>query len=216
MGGGHFDQADEAMSLYAAYADGPIWGNMVASYGFIQDTVRRSVALGTFTDQNKADTNGQSVSLAVRGGYDFNPGWDITTGPVAGLVAQQVHLDGFTETGTSGVTALSFGSQTRDSFVSQLGWRGSVGLGDWRPFVEAEWNHEWADRNRTVTASLTSAAAAPYSADGVPVSSDWATATLGTSYKLTEQILLRGSLSAGFLNSQTTNFGGEVGLNVSF
>ena len=62
------------------------------------------------------------------------------------MVMQQVHIDGFTETGTSGVTALSFAGQTRDSFVSQLGWRVLVDIGKWQPFAEAKWNHEWADK----------------------------------------------------------------------
>ena len=126
--GGHFNQVDEAPSLYVAYVAGPVWGNAVASYDLFQDDIARPVPLGIFTDQNNADTTGQSLALALRGGGDFSLG-QITTGPVAGVVLQQVHVDGFTETGTSGVTALSFGSQTRDSFVSQLGWRVLAGRG---------------------------------------------------------------------------------------
>ena len=99
----------------------------------------------------------------------------VTTGPVAGFVLQQVRVDGFTETGTSGVTALSFGAQTRNSAVSQLGWHGSVDFGDWRPFAEVAWNHEWAGKNRTITASFTSIAAPSYTAAAVPIASDWAT-----------------------------------------
>ena len=213
--GGNFSQADEAISLYAAYRSGPVWGNAVASYGLLQDHIARQVPLGIFTDQNSADTNGHSLALALRGGGDFKFG-PVTTGPVAGVVLQQVRLNGFTETGTSGVTALSFGSQTRNSFVSQLGWRGSVDLGDWQPFAEADWNHEWGGKNRTVTASLTSITAPPYSAAAAPVASDWATVLLGVSYKLTPQVILRGAVSAVVVNPQVISYGGELGLNVSF
>ena len=45
-----------------------------------------------------------------------------------------------------------------------------------------------------VTASLTSVAAPSYTMDAVPVASDWATASLGTSYKLNSRVMLRGSL----------------------
>ena len=107
--GGNFSQAEEALSLYAAYRSGPVWGNAVASYGLLQDHIARQVILGTFTDQNNADTNGQSLALALRGGGDFKLG-AVTTGLVAGMVLQQINLNGFTETGTSGVSALSFGS----------------------------------------------------------------------------------------------------------
>jgi outer membrane lipase/esterase len=213
--GGHFDQVDEAPSIYAAYRYGALWGNAVATYGLFQDEIARPVALGIYTDQNNANTSGQSLALAFRGGSDFRLG-QITTGPVAGVVLQQVYVNGFTETGTSGVTALSFGSQTRDSLISQLGWRALADLGNWQPFVEAKWNHEWADKNRMVTASLTSVSAPSYAMAAAPVTPDWATASLGTSYKLNSQVMLRGAFSAVFINPQVESYGGELGVNVSF
>jgi outer membrane lipase/esterase len=213
--GGNFVQVDEALSLYAAYQSGPVWGNAVASYGLLQDHIARQVTLGDFTDQNDGNTSGHDLALALRGGWDFRLG-TVTTGPVAGVVLQQVRLDGFSETGTSGVTALSFGSQTRNSAVSQLGWRGSVDLGQWQPFADVEWNHEWAGRNNTVTASLTSIAAPPFTAAAAPVASDWASASVGASYKLNSQVMLRGSLSAVLGNAQVTSYGGELGLSVNF
>ena len=213
--GGDFTQAGEALSLYAAYRSGPVWGNAVASYGLLQDHIARQVPLGIFTDQNSADTDGHSLALALRGGGDVTFG-QVTTGPVAGVVMQQVHLHGFSETGTSGVTALSFSGQTRNSFVSQLGWRGSVDMGDWQPFAEADWNHEWSGGNRTITASLISIAAPPFTAAAAPVAANWASVLAGASYRLTPQVILRGAVSAMFANPQATGFGGGLGLNVSF
>jgi outer membrane lipase/esterase len=213
--GGYFDQVGEAPSLYAAYKVGPVWGDLVAAYGLLQDKIARQVPLGIFTDDNNANTVGHSLSLALRGGGDFRLG-RITTGPVAGVVLQEVHLDGFTETGTSGVTALSFASQTRHSLVSQLGWRVLVDIGNWQPFLEAKWNHEWADKDNTVTASLTSVAAPSYTMDAAPVASNWATASLGTSYKLNSRVTLRGVFLATFLNPQVRSYGGELGLSISF
>ena len=127
-----------------------------------------------------------------------------------------MHVNGFTETGTSGVTALSFRSQTRDSVVSQLGWRALMDVGNWQPFAEAKWNHEWAGKDRTVTASLTSVSAPSYTMDAAPVAADWATSSLGVSYKLNSQMILRGAVSAVFFNQQQISYGGELGLNVSF
>jgi outer membrane lipase/esterase len=213
--GGHFTQTDAAPSLYAAYQAGPVWGNAVASYDLLQDHVARQVALGSFTDQNSGNTSGHDPALALRGGWDFHLG-PVTTGPVAGVVLQQVRLDGFTETGTSGVTALSFGSQTRNSAVSQLGWRAAATLGDWQPFAEMDWNHEWAGGNRTITASLTSIAAPSYSTAAAPVAGNWATASLGVAYKLNARVMLRGAAFAEFVNPQATSYGGGLGVNVGF
>ena len=213
--GGNFNQAEQALSLYAAGRAGPVWGNAVASTGLYQNHIARQVTLGLFTDQNSGNTGGQWLALALRGGGDFSLG-PVTTGPVAGLVLQQVRLNGFTETGTSGVTALSFGSQTRNSAVSQLGWRGSVDAGDWQPFAEIAWNHEWDNRTRTMPAWLTSVAAAPYTSAAAPVAANWATASVGSSYQLSAQVMLRATLWTQFVNPQVNSYGGELGLNVGF
>jgi uncharacterized protein YhjY with autotransporter beta-barrel domain len=92
------------------------------------------------------------------------------------------------------VTALSLGSQTRNSFVSQFGWRGSVNVGVWHPFATADWNHERGGRNRTMTASLTSIASPPYTAAAAPVAADWATGWLGAAYRLNSQVILLGAV----------------------
>ncbi|MDR3536936.1 MAG: autotransporter outer membrane beta-barrel domain-containing protein [Acetobacteraceae bacterium] len=194
---------------------GPVWGNAVASYGLYQTHIARQVPLGIFTDQNSGNANGQSLALALRGGGDIRLG-PVTTGPVAGLVMQHVDIDGFTETGTSGVTALSFGKQTRDSVVSQLGWRGAVDVGNWQPFAELTWDHEWDHKTRTITTSLTSIAAPPYTTAAAPTASDWATASIGSTYSLSAQVTLRGIVWTQFVNPQVSSYGGNLGLNVSF
>ena len=213
--GGHFSQAAEALSLYAAYRTGPLWGNAIASYGLLQNSVARQVTLGVFTDQNNADTDGHSVGLALRGGYDFHVG-PVTISPVLGAVLQQVRIDGFTETGSSGLTALSFGGQTQGSAVSQLGWRGAVDLGSWQPFAEMAWNHEWANTNRTITASLTSIAAPSWSTAAAPIAPNWATGSVGVAYRLNPLVTVAAAASAVFINPRATSYGGELGLNVSF
>ena len=213
--GGHFTQTGEALSLYAAYSAGPLWGNAIASYGLLQNSIAREVAIGNFIDQNDGNADGHSLALALRGGYDFHIG-AITTGPVAGAVLQQVRIDGLTETGTSGLSALSFGNQTRGSEVSQLGWRGSVDLGNWQPFADLEWNHEFADKNRTITTSLTSIAAPSWSADAIPIAANWATASVGVSYKVSPQVIVAAAASAMFASPQASSYGGELAVNVSF
>ncbi|MHC1713109.1 MAG: autotransporter outer membrane beta-barrel domain-containing protein [Solidesulfovibrio sp.] len=214
--GGHYDQVEEVLSLYTAYKAGPFWGNVVASYGLNQNEIRRQVVLGRFLDQNSADTNGQSLALALRAGGDIKLG-PLTTGPVGGLVVQQVRIKGFTETGTSGVTALTFGGQTRDSVVSQLGWRVLLDIGDWQPFAEAKWNHECVEQKRMVRASLTTVSAPTYSVEAAPAPTDWTTASIGSSYKLNERVMLRGVASAVLSNPQVVkSYGGELGISVNF
>ena len=212
--GGHCDQTDEAVSLYVATSFGHWWGDAVATAGLMQDSIARQVPLGIFTDRNRADTDGQSLTIALRGGRDFHLG-SIITGPMVGAVLQQVHLDGFTETGTSGVTALAFGGQTRDARIGQLGWRAAVDVGNWRISADASWNHDWADRNRAVSAALTTVETAPFTADAAPVSADWGTATLGTSYRFNSRATLRAAATVVLGNPQVTSYG-ELGLIFGF
>jgi outer membrane lipase/esterase len=100
--------------------------------------------------------------------------------------------------------------------VTQLGWRGSVELGDWKPFAEATWNHEWNDDNRTVTTTLTSVSAPSYTTSATPVHSDWGNATIGAPYRISPGIILWGAFSEAFGNSEIVNYGGELGLRISF
>ena len=213
--GGHCDQADEALSLYATGHTGRIWGNAVATFGLLQDRIARPVTLGLFTDPNRADTDGHSLALALRGGCDFHLG-PVATGPVVGAVLQQVHLAGFTEAGASAVTSLAIGGQTRNTGVSQLGWHAAIDLGPWQVFADAEWNHDWAGRNREMTAALTSIATTPYTTSAAPVAADWATATLGISCKLNSRLMLRVATTVVLGNPQVTSYGGELALSAGF
>jgi outer membrane lipase/esterase len=213
--GGHFSQVDEAPSLYVGYLGGPLWGNAVITYDLFQYDIARSVPLGIFTDQNNASTTGQSFELALRGGWNLSMGQFIC-GPVAGLLLQQAHINGFTETGDTGVTALSFNDQTRNSLVTQLGWRVCVDGGRLRPFAEADWNHECAERDRTIAASLTTVGAPSYTMDAVPVVSDWATTSVGAYYDINSRVTLRGAASAMYVNPQMLSCGGEFSLNFGF
>jgi len=216
MVGGNFDQTDQAFSLYGAYQAGPVWANVTGSYGLYQDKTTRQAPLGLFMDQNTANTSGNSFGLALRAGGDISWG-PVTTGPVAGLVLQQIRIKGFTESGISGVTALSFGEQIRDSAITQLGWRISADAGRWRPFVEAKWNHELVDtKSRQVKAALTTATAPAYAMDAAPAATDWATAALGTSFKVNDRLMLRLSGSATCFDPQTVSYGGELGVSISF
>ena len=126
--GGNFKQIDESLSLYAGYKHGPIWANAVACYGWFQDQITRPVKLGTYTDQNHGKTSGQDLLLALRGGWDFSF-MRLTTGPVIGAIAQRTGIRGLSATGKTGVTALSFGVQTRYTLLSPIGWRFPFDLG---------------------------------------------------------------------------------------
>jgi outer membrane lipase/esterase len=237
--GGRFTEDEFAASLYAAYRHAPFWANVIAGWGNMNYDVNRQVQLGITVQPNLGKTIGTNISLALESGYDFRtplgaaalPGMPlkapssapvvITHGPVVGIVLQQIHVNPFTETApVSGVTALAFDSQLRNSAVSELGYQASIELDAWKPFVKLAWNHELADINRSVTAALTSALAvsvgAPsYTLPAVQFGRDWGSVTGGTTYKLWNNGTALIAGFAQFAEHGVANYGGQVGLNVS-
>jgi len=118
-----------------------LWADTIATWGTLQDTVDRQTPLGIPTQSNLASTSGNNGSIAAEIGYNFTNSFGapaapvfatkaplalallLTHGPVVGVILQQVYINGFTETNQNGApTALSFGSQTRNSTISELGY----------------------------------------------------------------------------------------------
>ncbi len=169
--GGNFKQTEVAGSLYGAYKAGPWWGRAIGTYGGLNYDVNRIVPIGITLQSNTGSTRGHNTSFAAEFGYDFTiplgaapagmpresaaapaPWPQITHGPLVGIVLQHIHVDGYTETdqfaAIGGFTALSFGDQTRDSAVTELGYQASIDLGKWRPFAKLVWDHELAPLDR--------------------------------------------------------------------
>lgn len=241
--GGNFRQNEYALSAYAAYVGHPLWFDMIASYGGIHYDTNRVVPIGIATIANTGSTNGENASFAAEIGYNFTSifgagrsfptmpmkaspratdGWAITHGPVGGILLQKIDVNGFTETdpftgdATGGLTALSFGGQTRDSAVTELGYQASTAIGRWQPYAKLVWNHELVSSNRVVSAWLTTIAAPGYSMPAVILGRDWGTATLGTTLTLRPGIIAYASFDSEFGQSEATVYGGQIGLNFAF
>ena len=146
-------------------------------------------------------------------------GLAITYGPVAGIVLQHVHVNGFTETdpfaSAGGFTALAFADQTRNSAVSELGYRASIDIGIWRPFAKLVWNHELASTDRSVTASLTTVTAPSYWMPAVVLGKDWGTATIGTTATVARGVTGYATFTSEIIQRNVVAYGGQIGLNVA-
>jgi len=237
--GGNFRQNEYALSGYAAYSGGPIWFDAIASYGGLRYDENRIVPIGITMQSNTGTTNGSNASFAAELGYNFQlpigsqtvasplptkaPPVDVETylkhGPLVGIILQRVQVDGFTETdgfaAIGGLTALSFGEQTRDSAVSELGYQASLNLGAWQPFAKIAWNHELAPLDRSVTATLTTTVAPSFSMPAVIFGRDWASGTIGTSVEIRRGMTAYASLNGEIGQNNMTFYGGQLGLNVA-
>ena len=190
-----------------------MWFNAIATYGLIRDDVKRTVPIGITVQDNTGKADGSDISLAGETGYNFHIGM-FTSGPVVGVVAQQVRIDGFTESGS--FTALAFAGQLRNSVVSELGYQVSANVGLFQPFAKLVWEHELVTTDRVVTASLTTTAAPSYWMPAVEVGKDWADGTIGTRARLNANAVGLLAFTGEIAQSHVATYGGEIGLNVSF
>lgn len=208
--GGGYRQDSVGLSLYAGYRNANWWSDLIGTASSLSFDTNRTVPIGITLQTNNGSTIGDDLSLAGEIGYDFHTG-KLTHGPVAGLIFQQARVNGFIESGS--FTSLSFGTQTRNSEVGALGYQARFDWGQWHPFAQVMWDHEFDPLDRMVTASLTTIAAPSYSMPAVVLGRDWATATIGTQITLTPAWSALASFTGQLGEDHATSFGGLIGLN---
>ncbi|MBS0247908.1 MAG: autotransporter domain-containing protein [Proteobacteria bacterium] len=210
---GNFRQIDYAVSLYAAYRSEPLWLNAVVTAGAMHFDVNRDVTVGQTTQHNNGSTSGSNYSAAVQAGYDVTLG-RLRSGPLAGMTFQRVRVGAFSESGS--FTSLSFGDQTRNSAVSEIGYQASYDAGWLHPFAKLAWNHELAGDDRWVSASLTTIAAPSYSMPAVQLGQDWGSITTGASMAVATRSRLIVALASEFARNNATSYGVQLGFNAAY
>ena len=241
--GGNFRQDEYAVSGYAAYVGRPLWFDVIASYGGLHDDTNRVVPIGVTTVSNTGSTDGQNASFAAEIGYNLTTGlgggwapsplltkaplapasFNLTYGPVAGILVQHIDVNGFAESdpfagdGSGGFTALTFAGQVRNSAVTELGVQAGLDVGLWHPYGKLVWNHELdSNNNRVVTAFEPEIAFAPgFSMPAVSFGQDWGSAIVGTTYNLGRGMTAYASFNSEFGQNEVTYYGGQIGLNVA-
>jgi len=153
--GGGFKLNEATMTAYVGYGDGPWYVGATLGGGDLDyRDIRRNITLGGASRTESGTTRGTHLMGRVLGGYWFNYGnW--IHGPFARLTYQEAKVYAWSETGTSS-TAMSFGHQKRDSFVSSLGWQADGNLGWARPLARVTWEKDYNNDERTVRAGLVS------------------------------------------------------------
>jgi outer membrane lipase/esterase len=152
---GGFKLNEATFTGYVGYGEGPWYAGATLGAGDLDfRDIRRTITLGAATRTETGSTRGTHVMGRVLGGYWFNYGnW--IHGPFVRLTYQEAKVYAWSETGTSS-TAMSFGHQKRDSFVSSLGWQADGNLGWARPWARVTWEKDYNNDDRSVRAGLVS------------------------------------------------------------
>lgn len=163
---GDADTQRYGVSLYATYYAGALYVDLLAGFAWSTYDMTRRIsytagpgagagAAGVVVDRTaRGDTDGPQYTANVGTGYEFRPaGFTVT--PFLRLEFVGLHIDGYTESGASGLD-LTVKSQDVFSLQQALGGQLarpiSTPLAVLVPFVRAEWRHEFLDSRRRITA----------------------------------------------------------------
>lgn len=179
--------------------------------------IKRRLQLGTAERTETADAQGYHVGGGLDGGWWFNVN-DLKTGPFVHLEWQTIKVNDFAEHGTDS-TAMWFGEQQRDSFVTSAGWRLK---GDWKyrdvvvsPFAEIAWNHDNQADSHSIRAGLNSMGGS-FVLSGYTPDKNWGSASLGLTTQYSANLAAWASANGEFANNQAEDFGVNVGMKYSF
>jgi len=183
--GGSFDQDETSLGGYLGWRSGNAWVNLQASYTDVAIDIARNANLGPLTRVHRADVDGSNISIGLDAGYEFGQG-ALRHGPVVGVLAQRIEIDGFAESDASLSTSLAYPEQEFDSLIGTAGWQlRYVANPAFQPYARLTVDREFEDHASQAFARLQSMpGTAPYAVPGVAFDDSYGTATVGVRTRL--------------------------------
>ncbi len=162
---GSADSKSSAISAYGSWYVNKFYVDGHLSYSRNDyDTTRnivvasRSPTVTGFNTTAVGSTNGKQVTAVMGAGYELNRG-SLLISPYGRLGYLKLKIDAYRESEPNHGLALDVGSQSLQSLQSALGLKlaftASTATGVIVPFVSAEWNHEFDNDTRSLTAKYT-------------------------------------------------------------
>lgn len=177
---GDYEQTDSSVGGYFGWRSGGGWLNAQLGWTKLGFDTDRHATLGKSGQRLRGATDGRNLALALEGGWEFSSG-ALRHGPLLGVTAQQVRIDGFAESEPTLSTSLAYPDQRVDSLVASAGWQLRVDTGgSVQPFARLSWDRETKRDAEQAFASLQSIPEAlPYAVPGLSFDRSYGTATAG-------------------------------------
>lgn len=177
---GDFKQSDVSLGAFFGWYGDQVWANAQLSFSLVGYDVDRKVQLGPVTRIHAGSPDGTNVSLAVNTGFNMGEG-PFKHGPLAGLLAQQIDVDGYSESNPGLSTALAYPDQSYGSLIGFAGYQASFNVTDsFAPYVKVTYDHEFTQNDEEAFArSLSVAGSLPYAVPGLDFDRSYGTATVG-------------------------------------
>lgn len=161
-GGGNFDTNAYGVMVFGSFIPVPgFFIDLSGGYARNDFEVNRAVSFTEIVAPDplisgtaSSDSNGDVLSFRGLVGHDHTYG-NVTVGPRVGLNYSYTSIDGYSESGTSGLE-LVYSDQTVHSLQSLVGVQGSMAVstsyGVWVPQANADWIHEFENNQRFIEA----------------------------------------------------------------
>lgn len=177
--GGSFDQNEATLGGYLGWRSGAAWINGQLGYTQLDFDIERQVDLGRATRMHRGSTDGRNLTAGVEGGWEFGSGM-LKHGPVLGVLAQRIDIDGFAEDQASLSTSLAYLDQNADSLVGKAGWQLHADTGHAQPYARVTFDHEFEDGQMEAFArSQSMAGTQAYAVPAVQFDGTYATGQFG-------------------------------------
>jgi outer membrane lipase/esterase len=217
--GGGFKLDEATITGYTTYADGPWYvGASLGAGDLDYRNIHRNITLGAGSRTESGSTNGTHLLARAFGGWWFNyAGW--SHGPFARLTYEEAKVYAWSESGARS-TAMAFGHQKRDAFISSLGWQVAGNIGMFRPYARVSWEKDYNNDDRIVRAGLVSTGGVSFGFPALKPDSDYVLfdfgaatdlGSVGTS-KVTGFVSVNATASKGDGNYQAITVGVRAAL----
>lgn len=151
---GDYSQRDVTLSAYGNWESDPWFARGALSYGDIHYNLHRRVPLGISSYTANGNTSGGDLSAQLEGGYELT--FDrFVTGPVLGLLAQDLRIDSFDES-NAGVIDLGYATQRRHPLVGSAGWQFEYRAQTFKPYARISVDRDFEDNQHSIDVSALS------------------------------------------------------------
>jgi outer membrane autotransporter protein len=153
-----------SLSLYGSWTNGPWYFDGHVSYSWIDYDTRRNIVVPTFTSVPGINTSATGSTKGTQGTISVGVGYDwktqgMTVTPYGRVGYLHLDIDSFTESENISSLGLDINGQSMNSLQTALGVRASgvisTSYGVLGPYAGVEWNHEFEDNSRNITAAYT-------------------------------------------------------------
>ena len=189
---GGFEVDHTQLSAFANFRNDMLFAHLTAGIGLQNgfDDIKRNITLGSGSRVERGHTKGDNVAIVLSAGTNLLNNNTITAGPFGSINYQSIDVDGYSEDGARS-TAMTFGSQNRDSLLLEGGIFADFEISEqFTIHTELSREQELKDDDRSLTGALNSLSGQSFSYDNIGVDDGAWKVEIGTNMQVGKRVFL--------------------------